>query len=530
MPDNKRVIKIESILGGQSALTHFATPGQYRSSLNINPALPIDDTISSTAYSVYGSGLLRPSPNKLISGTTITSAPQWIISSPKDGYVYVYDLSGSAYTISTSDAVSALSDGGTLALSSGNGCEYYDNYIYFAKNTDIARYGPLNGSPAFTGTYWTGTLSKTALVNTTYPETVDVNTLPNHVLHRHSDGRLYIADVVGNQGTIHYIQTTKTTVEGDTDNGSTYNKLQVGYGLWPTAMESYGSDLVIAFYEGSNAGSREQRAKLAFWDTTSANVNKITWVEFPDPVIGALKNVNGVLYVSSGVNKQRGFRVSRFVGGYTIEEIFYIEDASMPLAGAVDGTAQRLLFGSFTNVPFSSSAVYSYGLQKSALGKGIFNLMSPVIADANSVVTALSLSRGGNGLGNDLPYVGVASAGGLGQIWAPTSGTYQVNSLFWSQMYRIGQPFKITKIRIPLVQAVAANMTITPKIITDDAVGTAYTLTAINNTNYSGASNIVYRLEGVTGKHNFFLELRWTGSVLLTVNLPITIEYELIDD
>jgi len=28
----------------------------------------------------------------------------------------------------------------TITTSTGNGAEYYNNYIYFAKNTDIARF------------------------------------------------------------------------------------------------------------------------------------------------------------------------------------------------------------------------------------------------------------------------------------------------------------------------------------------------------------------------------------------------------
>src|SRR3990167_558161 len=121
----------------------------------------------------------------------VNTHPMWIVPQPKGNSTYVYGYGGSAYTLNTNlgAPVEQLQDGGSLSASTGNGCAYYDNYIYFAKNTDIARFGPLNGTPAFDGTYWTGTLSKTALVDTTYP--LDGGAFgyeyPNHVLHRHSD-------------------------------------------------------------------------------------------------------------------------------------------------------------------------------------------------------------------------------------------------------------------------------------------------------------------------------------------------------
>ena len=77
-------------------------------------------------------------------------------------------------------------------------------------------------------------------------------------------------------------------------------------------------------------------------------------------------------------------------------------------------------------------------------------------------------------------------------------------------------------------------MIVTPKVYTDDNKGTTHTLQTINNTNYPGAFNVILRSNSsggdILGNHNFFLELTWTGEALCVVNLPITIEYELIDD
>lgn len=531
-------IKIESILAGHSPTTHFASAGQFRASLGIDPAQPLDD--NDTAFSSIASGLIRPVASEKFSGSFIQASPLWMKTNPKDLLVYVYDARGSAYTIdATFSTVTALSDAGHLSSSLGNGCEYYDNYMYFAKNTDIARYGPLNGSPSFNPSYWVATLGKTALVNTAYPTTFKNNLqLPNHILHRHSDGILYFTDVVGNQGYLHTIQTTKASVEGDTDNGSTYLKLPFGYGLWPTAIESYGSDLAIALFEGANVGLRQKHAKIAFWDTTSTNLNKITWVEFPDAIIFGMKNVNGVLGVVSGNYKTKGFRVTRFLGGYSFEEVFYCETGEPPLAGAVDGILNRFVFGSFTNVPEADGCVYSFGLQKASLGNGLFNLMRSTGGNSSTVVTALAFPDATE-LGFYTPIIGWSQAGegSTGATYGlDKQGTTYSNapSVIWFPLIRLGKPFKITEVHIPLAQALAVNMTIIPKIYTDDGAGTTFTLPTINSTNYPGSFGVVQRSDAtgktIVGKHNYWLELRFSGSALAVVNLPITIRGEVYDD
>lgn len=525
-------IRIESILGGRSPSTNFGTADQFQLGFGIDPSLPNDSMDSD--YTTFPGGLIRPVAVTQ-AGTTTQASPLWIISNPKATATaqsfFIYDAQGSAYTTTGTGSVSNLSDRGTLSGSSGNGCEYYDNFIYFAKNTTISRYGPLDASdsPDFTEDYWTGTLGKTALSNTGYPDSFE--TIPNHVLKRHSDGKLYVADVVGNQGTIHYISTTKTTYEGDTDNGSTYDAVNVGYGLYPTAMESYGTELVVAFYEGANTGNQQTPAKLAFWDTTSNNVNKIVWVEFPDPLITAMKNVNGILYVISGQPDFYGLRVSRFVGGSSFEEVALLEDYSPTLPGGVAKRGENLVFGTGSATLVSGGTVYSLGLPKK-LSTGLFT----VALCGGNFVTALATSPGN--LNDQALVMGVNNSASVGSGIYDPGGVIDTDfpPIWWSQRFRIGQPFKITKIRIPVARAITTNMEITPTIYTDDGEGDYYPggstngFPVINNTNYSGKRNIVMRPENMTGENNFWLELKWTGSVICSAGLPITIEYELIDD
>lgn len=556
-------ITIESILGGASPSSHFAARDQFLGSLGIDPARPIIAPTGSTSVplSTLSSGLLRPVAVTNIFNSTSSAGPypvMWFRQSPKDGEIYAYGASGSVYVVNPlGGSATGLSDKGEMANSSGNGMEYYDNYLYLAKDTDIARYGPLNGTPTFNGTYWTGTLGKAALVNTNYAQNngIPVIRYPNHPMHRHSDGKLYILDVVNNQGAVHVISTTKTTVEGDTDNGSTASKLLFGFGLYPQAIESYGSDLVIALNELSGGGglgdseASAPRAKIAFWDTTSTNFNQITWVEYPDTYISAMRNINGTLYVFSGSPNWRGIRVTQFVGGYTFKEVAYIPNGSPPFPGAVDGDSQRLLFGTITFFPEVAAAVYSLGLENAALSSGLFapfratvnpstysnfvNIFA-ILTNRDTNITSYDplMSWGGyqlvgtRSMGIDVPSDDTRSYGDSVPVW-------------WSQLYKVGQPFEIQRIRIPFAQQLGANQTITVKLYTDGG-SKSQVLTQIDSTNFPSTgpgggyvANIKTAGDGqkiIRGENDFFIELRWTGTALATVSMPIIIDFEVTPD
>lgn len=511
----KEVIQIGSILGGISPSLYFADPSQYSSSIGIDPDFPVTDT------DIRTSALIRPTAMAKFSGSTVTGVPLWIVPNPKDAITYVHASDGKVHTVTSGLAMGA--DLTSPTSSSGNGSAYYDNYIYFRKNTDVARYGPLNGSPSMTQDYWVTTLGKTALTNTTYPALRGV-TMPNGKMHRHTDNKLYFIDVVDNKGVLHYIKTTKTTVEGDTDDGSAYNALDFPYGYYPTDIETYGTDLAVALIEGTNTTIKQKRAKVSFWDTTSSSFNKITDVEFPDPIITALKNVNGILYVFSG-NASGGYRVSRFMGGYTFQEVYYSEEGVPPLPGAVDHEMNRIIYGNYTSYPESSASVFAIGSKNAELGGGVHNVLKSTSSGSNGLVTAVKYLEQANN-SRLRPIIGWTDGSGKGLDSIST--TYGTN-VWRSQVFRVGVPFIVKEVYIPLAQAVAANMTLIPKIFVDEE-SSSTALKTINNTNFADSERNVAFKQDVYGKHNFFLELRWTGTALLTVSLPITIILETLVD
>lgn len=511
-----RTITIDDVRGGIAQSAYFAGGDQYQSAIAVDPDTTVDE--SSARYE----GLLRPTSMTKFSGSEITGVPLWIITNPKTTDTYCYANDGKVHTISSGLTMgTALNSGTALTSSSANGAEYYDNYAYFFKNTDVARYGPLNGSPTLSQTYWGTTLGLTALTNTTYPSIRGI-AMPNHVAHVHEkDNKLYFCDVASNVGTINIIHTTKASVEGDTNDGSTYNALDTYYGWYPTTLESYGNDLVIGLIEGTDTTVKQKNAKILFWDTSSVSYNNLISKELPDPLVTAMKNVNGVLYVFTG-SATGGCRVLRYAGGYTFQEVYYDEDGFPPFHGAVDHILSKVLWGGHVTDPASAAVVKSLGSKKAGFMRS--NAMhvpyrATSATTTNQLVTAVKFINQ-DAFTKPVPIIGWSdnSAKGLDK----PSTTYQT-SYFQSRIFKIGRPFQVKSVDIPLAQAISTNMTIVPKIYVDDA-SSSTALNTINSTNYSASERQIYQTpESIRGKSNFFLELAWSGTALATVGLPITI-------
>ena len=519
----KQTIKIESILGGQSVFENYAANSQFGESLAIDPDLP------STSGGTKSSGFLAPVPVTKVSSTTITNPPMWIVSNPKTVLNYVYDNGGKVYSMTSSGVVSTSSK--TLSSAVGNGGAYYDNYMYFTTSADVARYGPLNGTATWTTGYWTG-LSLSALDSgiTTYPTAIrPAIKYPNHPMHVHENSnKLYFGDVYHGQGILNYIKTSKTTVEGDTNNGSTFNALDFPYGWWPIDIESFGDELAIAIFNGNATGANTgKRAKVVFWDEAGGAASWNREAELPDEICSALLNVNGVLYAFSGNLGASGVRVSRYLGGATFDEVMFLQDSCAPFAGAVDHNMNRVFFGGYADHLGDYACIWALGSKIKGFAQSLFNVMRfSGTAGTSAGTTSLALS-GNNGFLAPKPFLGWSDGTNKG-IDLPNT-TYGV-STWRSETYRIGMPFKITQIRIPLSQAITSNMTLIPTLYMDDRSGNS-ALTTINSTNYAASErNIIYRNLEIYGKHNFMLELTWSGSSLLTVGLPIKITLETLTE
>ena len=528
MPSKTFKITIDSILEGQTPINYFGKEGTYKGSLAIDP-----DNEMATGDNRAG-GVLTPTPSIALStsnGTGIDDEPLWMTTTPKSDNIFVYDRAGKVYEIIlATDLISDLNNGAALSTSSGNGQEYYDNHVYWATNTNISRRRISTG--AITNSYWTSTLALSPLGNgVTYPAPKRGTTkYPNHVMHSHVDGKNYICDVMATngvhtgKGAIHYIATTKTTVEGDTNNGSTYNALDLPYGVWPTDIESYGTDLAISAYEGdtTSGNTKGKRAHVYFWDTTSDSFYKDVVME--DPLVSALEYVNGELIAFSGNPGDIGCRVSRYIGGESFEEITYLEDTQPPFAGATDHIMSKLIFGGF-HAASNRGSLWAIGSKIGKVTRGLFNIMTCSTNGSSGVTVTSCIIPENTDFTNTKYYIGWRDGNEFG---IDRNATTYRNSVLQTEVVKIGKPFEVDKIRFPVGQAIATNMTLTV-VAKVDQESTSTTLATINSTTYSGSERFIELTSSFRGKHDFFIEFQWSGTELLSVGLPIEIEGKILE-
>jgi len=531
MANKKIKLTIDSILGGMSPYMYVSGVGQFQESVGIDPDQLVDFGVSTKEKA---GGMITPSRYTKFSDTDLSGAPKWILTEPKNALLYVYASDGEVLSYNAGLTAGSETVIGTPTSGAGNGAAYYNNYLYFATPTDISRYGPLDGTPALTNTVWTGATlgSQTALVNTDYPDAEGVE-YPNHAMHVHTDNKLYFCDFKDGVGYVHYIKTTKVTDEGDTNDASTYAALDLPFGYKPTDIESYGTDIVISAVQTDDTTLRQGKAALFFWDTVSPSFH--TMVPIQETIIGALLNVNGNLYVFSG-NSNAGNAVGVYRGGQTVQNVAFLETGHAPFAGAVDYYGSRVVWGTKVTQPEEAACVFSLGYKHPSLPtNALHNIIRSGASTSNPALTALKFAQQPSGLTPRviLGWKDDSAAYGLEKL----GGSDTMDAFFMSEVFKIGQNFKINKLRIHLDNSVAANVSIIAKLLTDDE-GTTYTLKTINNTNYAGKRTIVYKATDLTtnssgpvqGEHNYYLQLEFQGTLLRSVILPITMEVELLPD
>lgn len=585
----KEIITIESILDGQSPTQYFSHKDGFNSSIGVDPDYPIGSNTKT-------SGMLVPTRTENFKGVSITGVPKWLVNSPKSTNTYVYTGSG-RFLVYDSDLDSAGETFVTTASGGdGQGLVYYDDFVYIMRNTEVARYGPLSTTPAYTASWWNGVVGLTTIQDNPYPTMRGVE-LPSHTGHVHGDNALYFCDYNNGSGMIHKIKTSTqlaydaqtgdftvgtiltggtsgataliladsdsgatgrltitgitgtfqdnetitdtgsgsatsqgTVVYGD-DAGSSFNVLDLPLGFRPVDIESFGTDLIILANETSDNAISQGKAAIFLWDPTNTDTFYRGPIYLPDPIGTALLNVNGIVYIWSG-NAVSGVRVSKYTGGNSITEIVYQEDGLPPIAGGVDALGSRIVWGGFTTYPEASASVSSYGSKRADLPKGLNNIMRTASADtSNQYAAAVKYIEQDSNTDPKL-IVGWQDDTTIGLDKISTTSTY--NSVWRSKVFNINKKFNILNIRIPFGVAVAANMSLVPKIYIDDESITR-TLATINNTNDSGVRKKIYKQQELAkanaiGENNFMLELNWAGTVVLPVIMPIEIEIETFED
>lgn len=528
---------ITSILGGQSPMVYFGTDDQFLSSIAVDP----DHTVDQAGTFQKAGGVITPIGYSQFSSTAVNTQPVCFITTHKKEqlmYSVLSDGSFLSHTYNESTGWGSETDINTHNDNLAGGGAYYNNYIYIFGSTDVSRYGPLDGTPAFADDFWVTTLSKTALVNVSsdYPSINNIR-YPYRPSYVHSNNTLYFADYLNGKGILHAIKTTKTTAEGDTDSGSAYNVLDLPAGYHITAISSWGTDLAILavqLEESSGITVRGGTSALFLWDTVSDSFYRK--VDIRDPMASALLNTNGQLYVWHG-NLGLGHTISRYLGGFQLERINTINDAAPPTSYAVDSLGGRITWGCTINYPEKAGVALSIGYQSGRINPTALNCVARVSGDLGTVMGVGCLKyvvREEQGIKSQL-VIGWRDTDGSATYGYDAYGTgATTDSIFRSFVFSKPRKFQINKIRIPLAKAIAANMSITPKIYVDNA-STTYDsnngLAVINSTNYTNSEQVIIQYpDGVVGENNYFLELTQAHTVAQSVLLPIVIEGELFDE
>lgn len=529
----KYPIRINSIFDGQSPARYYGKEGTYLNSIAIDPDYPISSS------DIEPSGFAVPIGYSVFSSGTVNAAPVAIINTPKTTLTYVVLNNGKLISYNSSLAGETLI--GTVTGNEAHGGIYYNNYIYIfgtgASHNDVSRYGPLDGSASLTNGVWTGaTLGSQAVISdTTYPTLRSVE-MPNHWAHVHGDGALYFLDYESKsggsapgQGLVHKIKTSKTTNEGDTNNGSAYNALDLPLGFYPTTITNVNTNILITGILSTDNNINQGTAAFIQWDPTDTVSFFLGPIPMGDPLVTASLNVNGHVFVWSG-NAQNGVKLSSYGGGNSMSDLLIQSEGLPPMAGAVASNGSRISWGGFTTIPSATASVFGYGSKDPRLPVGLHNIAKASSAGATPIVTAIKYVQQDSFVQPKL-VIGWNDASGSGLDKYATDATL-ANKLRW--MFNVGQRFQISKIRIPFGGAVNSTTSVVPAIYLDDSA-TAVTpaLTTINNTNYSGKRKVIYKgehLKGYVGENSFIFELTWSSTNPLPIGFPILIEIDILED
>ena len=510
-------VTISSIFRGHNATRYFTVDGGYDSSIGVDPDFDVSGQVKT-------SGILCPTRFEKFSGNNVDAAPLWMIMDYKDTNLYNYLANGEIIRYDKNLANETKLTKPTDGL--GNGACYYNNYIYFATPTNIARYGPMDGTPTLTQNAWTSALlgSQPPLSNATYPTIRGVK-IPNHAMVAHADNQMYICDVKEGQGVIHSIKTTKGATEGSDDDGSAYNVLDLPSGWSPTCIESWGTWLVIGAIQTTDDKVNQGPAAIFLWSTTDPDTFEEGPIFLSDPYVTALKNINGIIYIWSG-NSQNGVRLSKYIGDQSVVEIAYTEEGTPPLAGAVDALGNRLNWGAWTSYPEESASVMAFGSKKGNLPKGIHNVARATAPGTNKMITSIKYAQQKD---NVRPSVIIGwkdddGRAGIDKI----SVSSEFNSVWRSEMFNIGQTFDIKEIRIPLAKKWEDGAVLDITVLGDDlSISKTIKIDATNQFVLSKSKRFVRinesSLRGIKPENNLMLEIKWTGTRELPVALPIRI-------
>lgn len=137
----QQIVPITSTVGGIAIAKKVGQQGSFRFGTHLN----ITDDPNEFTLNLTGTKK---------SASVVVGLVKWIVDgTPFDTNRYAYDDAGNIYKIDSSDTFTLLR---TVSSSHGQGLEVQADYLYYTQDSQIGRYGPLSGVPAFTDAWQTG--------------------------------------------------------------------------------------------------------------------------------------------------------------------------------------------------------------------------------------------------------------------------------------------------------------------------------------------------------------------------------------
>ena len=181
-----------------------------------------------------------------------------------------------------------------------------------------------------------------------------------------------------------FVEDEEFTVLGTDKEGTVNSEIEIGknnlfsegsvlkfpIGSVPVDIASIDTDIGVITIN-TKEGIDNGRATLFLWDTFDRSFYR--QVRLPFRMATAIYTQNGKPYVFGG--DEHGYSLSVYTGGREVQNIAFIDNGFLPLAGAVDAVQDRILFGCSQEYPQDGGCVLSFG-SKTGITKGIHNIIS----------------------------------------------------------------------------------------------------------------------------------------------------------
>lgn len=392
------------------------------------------------------------------SSTNVTGLIKWFAQSGTTIYAYADD--GKIHSNASSWASLR-----TVSNSSGQGMAVFNDYLYYAQNSQLGRYGVLSGSPSFTDNY----------------QTLDTDTL------------WHPCKVFLNKLCVGHARKLATL---DSSGSWTDAAITLPVGWKIKSLEVKGDFLYIGAWQGTAITDFEIGAIFS-WDGTSTTYNSVEFIN--ESGVNALFNQNDTLYISAGLRGNiyeyangKFYKIKRIplIGAGKVAEIY---------PGAMTGFNGIFHFGvagstTSTTLPLG---VYTWG-QAEKNYPMVLNHDYPI---STGTITGTGVSVGAvYGASPTKLYVGWKDGSSYGiDVLNTASASAQSTVIYESMIFDGGKPFTNKNWRYVRVLCApfVSTETVTVKYKVDRA--TSYTtITDVSNA-FETTGYFIFQINGTSG-------------------------------